>query len=107
MRAPPGGSLGTTVRGSGSDTSLVVRPNLYAVPCAGGYLLYSPLQGWCYSFRGRGIARLLLESGPERCRVPQGFELEGEYRIAAALRRRSRRAAGPVRGDGLGLHQHD
>jgi hypothetical protein len=74
-------ALGRSIRGSGSDTWLVVRPNLYAVPCAGGYLLYSPLQGLVLLVRGGGIARLLLESDRTIAECLGGCELEGDTEL--------------------------
>lgn len=68
-------------RGRDSDSWLIVKPNLYAIPCGGAYLLYSPLQGLVLLVRGAGIARLLLQ--PERpiAECLQGCELEGDTEL--------------------------
>jgi uncharacterized protein len=68
-------------RGSGSDSWLVVRSDVYAVPSGETYLLYSPLKGLVLLVRKAAIGSLLLNPDLSVAECLRGCELEGDVNL--------------------------
>jgi hypothetical protein len=53
--------LRSALRSADHDTWLVLRDEVFAVPCDEGYLVFSPFHGMVFSITRAGLASILLK----------------------------------------------